>query len=168
MIHRNIITPTEREELITWVHDTGWFPVPNFSSVVTYPPPLEPVFHSLMYEIQNRLVKLTGLKTILYNNTTTVFVTTHGIGINVMHESPLGYGEHIDLLTEDGQHIERCVLLVNKSDLGGELYIDGQDVDLNEGDAVQFVITKQPHGIKKVYGRKPRITFHFSWIAENV
>lgn len=57
----------------------------------------------------------------------------------------------------------RCNLLSSAADSGCDLYIDGDKVDLGEGDLVCYLVTDFQHWVTENLGDKPRNLWMFGW-----
>lgn len=90
-------------------------------------------------------------------------ITGHGRnGIVVSYTYPGGdVYKHKDPKSSEGLATLRCNILTQKSDVGGILYVDGQQIDINVGDLHCYLVSEHEHWATKVEGNTPRIMWMF-------
>ena len=62
---------------------------------------------------------------------------------------------HLDVL--------RCNILTRKADVGGLLYVDGEQIDINVGDLHCYVASAFPHYVTEVQGSTSRVLWMFGY-----
>ena len=83
-------------------------------------------------------------------------------GINVAVTIEDGYIElHTDPRAEDGSATYRCNVITQKSNVGGDLVMDGKVVDLDVGDVHCYAVSEIPHIVTATEGSTPRILWMF-------
>jgi hypothetical protein len=68
---------------------------------------------------------------------------------------------HQDPRSLDGLATLRCNVMTRKADSGGELYLDGQRVDLETGELHCYLASEIPHYVTTVNGKTPRVLWMF-------
>jgi hypothetical protein len=69
--------------------------------------------------------------------------------------------KHKDPKSIDGLATLRCNILTQAADAGGILYIEGQQVDVKEGDLHCYLVSEHEHWATEVEGSTPRIMWMF-------
>ena len=83
-------------------------------------------------------------------------------GVNVAVTIKDGYiALHTDPRAEDGSVTYRCNVITQKSDIGGDLIMDGKVVDLGVGDVHCYAVSEIPHIVTATEGSTPRILWMF-------
>jgi hypothetical protein len=83
-------------------------------------------------------------------------------GVVVSYTYPGGdVYKHKDPKSFDGLATLRCNILTRKADVGGVLYVDGQQVDVEVGDLHCYLVSEHEHWATKVEGETPRIMWMF-------
>lgn len=83
-------------------------------------------------------------------------------GINVaVTVNQGGISLHTDPRSNTGCVTYRCNVITQKSNVGGELVIDGEVVNLDIGDLHCYAVSEEPHIVTAVEGSVPRILWMF-------
>jgi hypothetical protein len=69
--------------------------------------------------------------------------------------------KHKDPSSVKGLATLRCNVLTQKADVGGVLYVDGQQVDIEVGDLHCYLVSEHEHWATEVGGGTPRIMWMF-------
>lgn len=112
----------------------------------------------LFFELRQRIIENTGYGTIL---------TPRSAALITFLENGGGIELHRDSSTEMGAHY-RCNILVSKPESGGELYIDGEHYELDEGDLICFPADHYIHEVKPIAGKRNRIVVSYPAIVPGV
>lgn len=83
-------------------------------------------------------------------------------GIVTNYTPPTGdVAVHRDAQSADGLAALRCNVVTQQADLGGVLYIGGQEVPLNAGDLHCYLVSEYDHYVTEVQGNTVRINWIF-------
>ena len=109
------------------------------------------------YNVQDRLIKTLNLKNPLfpppfYNG------IVNGIGFEngsiFSHQDPVYYKNTFTL---------HCNFITKKSFGGGVTIINGREYDIDQTDALIFIVSHQKHEVTKITGNKPRILWCYGF-----
>lgn len=146
MVLKDFITYQQQQEILAWSKTLVLTDEPNFTDIVDIP--YEPLY---LNEIRNKCLN-TSSDNLYLNSVTSPFVLGVPIGSDI--------NPHVDgttNITFEGvagnyKHI-RFVILIQKPDVGGQLIVDNNIINLEEGDCYAFD-TSLEHSITKVEGLK--------------
>ena len=69
--------------------------------------------------------------------------------------------KHKDPKSAEGLATLRCNILTQKSENGGDLYVDGNKININVGDLHCYLVSEHEHWATPVEGNTPRIMWMF-------
>lgn len=69
--------------------------------------------------------------------------------------------KHRDPLSKTGLETLRCNILSQESEVGGKLFVEGKEVELDVGDLHCYLASEHEHWATKVEGNTPRIMWMF-------
>jgi hypothetical protein len=68
---------------------------------------------------------------------------------------------HKDTMYAVGNHTLRCNIMTRKPEAGGLLYIEGTEIELEQGDLHCYLVTKHEHWVSEVSGNVSRVLWMF-------
>ncbi len=157
----NLITPEEKDSLISWIVDNKdgnlfkWSGhagtirrTTRFSDNVIYP--------ELAFTVRDRIKERLGITTNFYPNYPYGMVATYGHADDEcsFHTDPVWYENHFTF---------HCILMLAKPEHGGIPIIGDVQYPMEEGDGLCYPVSEIPHGTNKMTGDKPRILWIFGY-----
>jgi hypothetical protein len=164
--HKNFLSPEECSALNAWV-DEGvekkWLDVSISTEGIGYTKRVTSRLYGNRYEypqvvldISNRIRSFCGVNSYdlieRHGRDGVVVSCTFPGGDVYTHQDPRSYGGFATL---------RCNVMTRKADSGGELYLDGQRVDIETGELHCYLVSEIPHSVSTVSGKTSRVLWMF-------
>lgn len=88
-----------------------------------------------------------------------------GVVVSVTYNDGDVY-KHKDPSVGEGVVGLRCNILASKAQSGGNIHVEDNTYDLNEGDMMCYLVTEYYHSVDVCHGDNPRILFMFGFVVD--